>query len=276
MLRQNYLAFLACAKPTMWHPDIPPEYRNTLVVDDVLHFLRGIPDRSVPLFLFSPPYNLGITTGGGMPKKHSLGKWSGGDLADGYEFHDDAMLPSEYTEWQKEILIECWRCLTDNGAIYYQHKPRIQAGKVILPLEYNPALPLRQIVIWARAGGVNFSGSFYCPTHEWLMILAKDSFRLKSKRASGEGDVWYIPQDNDNWHPAPFPLALAKRVIETTMPLYVCDPFVGSGTTAIAAKIYRIGYMGCDNSPTYIQKANERLADKTLPLLGTLQQMALV
>ena len=60
------------------------------------------------------------------------------------------------------------------------------------------------------------------------------------------------------------------------MPLYVCDPFVGSGTTAIAAKIYEIGYMGCDKSPTYIQKANERLADETLPFLETRQQMALV
>ena len=97
MLHPSWRAYLAFARVTMWHPDIPLEYRNNLVVDDVLHFLRSIPDKSVPLFLFSPPYNLGITTGGGMPKKHSLkrtGKWSGGGLAAGHEIPYDSKFPN--------------------------------------------------------------------------------------------------------------------------------------------------------------------------------------
>lgn len=275
-----------------WHSDIPLHYRNALIVSDALDYLRGFPHASVPMFLFSPPYNLGNSTGGGMPGTKPLGhypadaklgwrggprplrrgmgrragKWDGGALAEGYDEASDGMPYDEYVEWQHAILRECWRALTPNGAIYYNHKPRVLNGLLVEPRDYVPRdLPVRQRIIWARAGGINFSPAFYLPTYEEILIICKPAFRLKSKGASGAGDVWSIPQEAGTWHPAPFPLALAERAIETVMPPFVVDPFAGSGTTARAAKRCGVGYSGCDLSTAYLEKARAAVeAERTL------------
>lgn len=252
-------------------------------VNDVLTFLQKQADASIPLFLFSPPYNLGNIDGTWLPGakhtghyaidlplgrrggKHGMGKkggkWDGGALANGYDDYGDNMPWSEYIAWQKAILIECWRCLPEHGAIFYNHKPRTLAGVLLEPRDYVPTdLTIRQRIIWARAGGVNFNPGYYCPTHEEILIIAKPDFRLKSKGASGAGSVWYIPQEASTWHPAPFPLALAERVLETTMPALVCDPFSGSGTVARAAKRFGIDFIGCDRNAAYVERANQEIA----------------
>lgn len=235
---------------------------------------------SIDLVFTSPPYNLGVTTGGGFPNKERAGhyaadapmgkrggqgKWKNAALANGYEEFADAMPPEEYTAWQRSILTECWRTLSDGGAIYYQHKPRVQDCRLITPLEYNPGLPLRQIIIWARAGGINFAPTHYVPTHEWIVVLAKPGFRLKSKGASGVGDVWTIAQELNNPHPAAFPLALPARAIETTNCQSALDPFSGSGTTLVAAKLAGIKAVGIEQSERYCEMAAKRLAQGVLP-----------
>lgn len=276
------------SKP-MWN-NIPEHYRNALVQSDSLDYLRALPDASVPMFLFSPPYNLGNTSGGGesaarmghysitapMNKRSGMGKWSpktGSSwmdgrpgIADGYDGNTDSMPHAEYVAWQHTILTECWRALAPNGAIYYNHKPRILDGVLVEPRDYVPRdLTVRQRVIWARAGGINFSAAFYLPTYEEILIICKPAFRLKSKGASGAGDVWSIAQESNTWHPAPFPLALAERAIETVMPAFVVDPFAGSGTTARAAKRCGVGYSGCDLSAAYLEKARAAVdAERTL------------
>ena len=264
-----------------WHSDIPLHYRNALIVSDALDYLRGFPHASVPMFLFSPPYNLGNSTGGGirgtvmrghysadasMHQRGGAGKWKAPALADGYDDYNDAMPHDEYVAWQHAILRECWRALSDTGAIFYNHKPRVMNGLLVEPRDYVPRdLPVRQRIIWARAGGINFSPVFYLPTYEEILIICKPAFRLKSRGASGAGDVWSIPQEAGTWHPAPFPMALAERAIETVMPAFVVDPFAGSGTTARAAKRYGIGYAGCDLSAAYIEKARAAVeAERTL------------
>lgn len=236
---------------------------NTINVGDAVDFLRTLPDDSVPMFLFSPPYNLGTTTCGGFVKQNGMGKkggkWGGGALSNGYAEHDDAMSPAEYTAWQRTILAECWRSVASNGAIYYNHKSRIQGGILQTPLEFNPGLPVRQIIIWARAGGINYNPTHYVPTHEWIVIYAKPNFRLKSKAASGAGDVWYIPQESGTWHPAPFPEALVEIALETVMPPLVVDPFSGSGTVAAVAKRLGINYVCNEKSAEYVEKSRRRV-----------------
>lgn len=247
-----------------------PYNLDTINVGGAYRFLRNLPDSSVPMFLFSPPYNLGSTAGGGFAKLHydpragmnkrgGGGKWNGGDLASGYAVHRDAMHPLAYKAQQRTILRQCWRALADNGAIYYNHKPRIQSGILQTPLDFNPGLPVRQIVIWARAGGINYSPTYYVPTHEWIVIYAKPNFRLKSKAASGAGDVWYIPQESGTWHPAPFPEALAEIALETVNPSLVVDPYSGSGTVAVVAKRMGINYVCNEISDAYVQKAIRRI-----------------
>jgi len=244
-----------------------------LIHGDCREVLPLLDDGSADMVFTSPPYNLGNTTGGGVPGKKlghydasagmkargGLGKWGGGKLADGYEDYDDAMPMDAYIEWQKATLRECWRIISERGAIYYNHKPRVLDGVALLPLAYNPNLPLRQIVIWARAGGVNFSPVAYLPTHEWVMILAKPDFRLRDKSASGAGDVWYVPQESNTEHPAPFPLALPTRAIESTSCGTVLDPFMGSGTTGVACANLGRRFVGIDCERKYFDIACRRI-----------------
>lgn len=239
---------------------------------DCRDVLPQLPEESFDLVVTSPPYNLGVTTGGGFPtwhyaadapmaKRGGQGKWPGAAIADGYGVHGDAMPPAEYEAWQRRTLEELWRVISAGGAIYYNHKPRVQGGILWTPLAVNPGLPIRQIVIWQRAGGINFSPSFYVPTHEWIVIFAKPDFRLKSKGASGAGDVWTIPQEGGTPHPAPFPETLPLTAIDTTGARSVLDPFAGSGTTLVAAKKLRCALaVGIEINERYCEIAARRLS----------------
>lgn len=244
----------------------------TLYCGDNLEVLPHV--EPVDLIFTSPPYNMGNTTGGGlsqysgtigvMGKRGGRGKWGGCALSGGYEsFHDD-MPHDAYVAWQKAVLTACYARLTAAGAIFYNHKPRVFDGQLVTPLDYNPNLPLRQIIIWARAGGINFSPSFYLPTHEWICLFTKPDFRLKSKGASGAGDVWTIPQELNNPHPAPFPIGLPARAIETTGAKTILDPFCGSGTTLRAAKDAGIKAIGIELSERYCEQAANRLRQSVL------------
>jgi site-specific DNA-methyltransferase (adenine-specific) len=218
----------------------------------------------VDLVFTSPPYNLGGATNGGLRGSTTRGKWRAPALSNGYASHDDAMPHERYVAWQRSVLRLCWAAIKPSGAIFYNHKPLQRDGEVRLPLELNPELPLRQILIWQRAGGLNFSPTHYLPTHEWILILAKPEFRLTSRGASGVGDVWTVPQEANTEHPAPFPVGLPLRAIETTGAPTVLDPFMGSGTTLRAAKDLGRKAIGIEIEERYCEIAAKRLAQRVL------------
>ncbi len=241
----------------------------TLYLGDCRDILSGL--GKVDAIITSPPYNMGVSADGGFAghghydsaggyrKRGGGGKWTGGDLADGYGIHADAMAWPEYESWQRQIISLCWAQLSDDGAIFYNHKPRPQACEVWLPLALNPSLPLRQIIIWARAGGINFAPTHYVPMHEWVMVFAKSGFRLRDKAASGAGDVWYIPQETNTDHPAPFPIELPLRILETIDHKTILDPFMGSGTTGVAAVRLGRRFIGIEVEPKYFAVACRRI-----------------
>ena len=207
----------------------------------------------------SPPYNLGVSSGGGFSKSGSKRWKNEAVLAKGYGVHDDAMDPFEYGLWQKTFLLTAWNCLTDRGAIFYNHKPRVQAGQLQTPLDYNPGLPVRQIIIWDRGSGFNYSPTFFVPNHEWIIVFAKPEFRLKDKKVSGKGDVWRIPFASKEPHPCPFPVELPMRILQSIDATRVLDPFMGQGTTGIACHRNEVDFVGIELSPEYISMAQDKL-----------------
>jgi site-specific DNA-methyltransferase (adenine-specific) len=80
----------------------------------------------------------------------------------------------------------------------------------------------------------NFNPGYFLPTYEVIYLIAKTKFKLAPK-ANAVGDVWEFAQESKNDHPAPFPVALIDRIVASTGAKTVLDPFMGSGTTAIAA-----------------------------------------
>ena len=119
-------------------------------------------------------------------------------------------------------------------------------------------MPLRQIIIWRKAGGINFNEGYFLPTYEVVYLIAKPDFKLAPK-VNRYGDVWEITQEKGSWHPAAFPIEFASRCVESTRGNLILDPFVGSGTVPLACKKLNKNYIGIDISPTYCAKAEERI-----------------
>ena len=232
-------------------------YHNRIIQGDCLRIMKQLPDTAFDLVVTSPPYNLKNSTGNGM-KDGRGGKWKNAELVNGYSHHDDCMPHDEYAQWQYECLTEMYRLLRDTGAIFYNHKWRVQDGMLQDRADIIRDLPVRQIIIWKRKGGINFNAGYFLPTYEVIYLIAKPDFKLVPK-ANAFGDVWEFKQEMKNDHPAPFPVALIERVIASTYAKNVLDPFMGSGTTAIAALMSNRSYTGIEISPDYCAMAQRRI-----------------
>jgi site-specific DNA-methyltransferase (adenine-specific) len=220
--------------------------------------MERMPAGSIDLVITSPPYNIRNSTGNGL-KNGRGGKWENAALQNGYTHHDDCMPHDAYVNWQRRCLADMLRVLTENGAIFYNHKWRVQGGFLQDRQDIVAGFPVRQIIVWKRKGGLNFNPGYFLPTYEVIYLIAKPGFRLAPK-ANGFGDVWEFTQEMHNPHPAAFPVDLIDRIVQSTTAETILDPFIGSGTTAISALNFGRHFVGFDISPDYCQLARERIA----------------
>lgn len=235
------------------------DFLNKIICGDVLEVMKKIPDGSIDIVVTSPPYNLKNSTGNGM-KDGRGGKWANAALQKGYSHHHDCMPHDEYVEWQKNCLAEMLRIIPEHGAIFYNHKWRVQNGLLQDRQDIVNGFPVRQIIIWRRKGGFNFNPGYFVPTYEVIYLIAKKDFRLAPK-ANGQGDVWEFTQEMNNDHPAAFPVDLIDRIVASTNAKTILDPFMGSGTTAISALNHGRQYVGIEISPEYCEMAEKRIKD---------------
>ena len=237
--------------------DLVP-WLNKIHHGDCIELLSRMPVGCIDLIVTSPPYNIKNSTGNGL-RNGSGGKWPTAALIKGYDEYDDTIPYPEYVEWQRACLTAMMRVLKPTGAIFYNHKWRIQAGLLQDRTDILSGFPVRQIIIWKRAGGINFNPGYFLPTYEVIYLITKPEFVLAPK-ANAIGDVWQIPQESKNPHPAAYPIELAQRCIESTDAKVVLDPMIGSGTTAIAAELAGRDWVGMEISKNYCKVANERIA----------------
>lgn len=239
------------------------DYFNQIVCGDCLEVMRELPSNSIDLVVTSPPYNLKNSTGNGMKAGTKSGRWANNPLQNGYAHHNDEMPHDKYVAWQRDCLTEAMRLLKDDGAIFYNHKRRVQGGIMQDRDDIVKDFPVRQIIIWKRAGGFNFNPGYFVPSYEVIYLIVKPKFKLAPKK-NGYTDVWEFPQEMKNKHPAPFPLALPFRCIGSTTAQVILDPFSGSGTTAVAAKQLGRNFIGIDISPEYCEIARERIKGESI------------
>jgi len=246
-------------KENVLHLNIDPlsAFRNRFICGDTIETMKQLPDESIDLVVTSPPYNLKNSSGNGM-KDGRGGKWRNAELINGYATYNDCMPHEEYVQWQRNCLSEMMRVLKNDGAIFYNHKWRVQRGLLQDRQDIVGGFPVRQIIIWRRKGGINFNPGYYLPTYEVIYLIAKPKFRLTPK-SNSYGDIWEFSQEMNNPHPAPFPVDLIERIITSTYAQIVLDPFMGSGTTAIAARNQNRDFIGIDISPDYCSMAQKRL-----------------
>lgn len=246
---------------------------NKIYTIDALEGLKQLEDNSVDVIIFSPPYNkLGLRSGAKkMTEKNTktangLLKWIqaipyGGDL------NVDNLPEEEYEQWQIEILNECFRVLKDDGSVFYNHKNRVKAHNVISPFKwlYKTKLLIRQEIVWDRSATCTTAPIRWLPTTEriyWLTKTGKPRFYRKAD-TKHKSEVWKIGMERNNPHPAPYPLELPMTILDnipSDKPLLVLDPFMGSGTTALAALHYGHNYIGFEKFQEYTDMANERIS----------------
>lgn len=126
---------------------------------------------------------------------------------------------------------------------------------------------IRQEIVWDRMIAANIRGWRFWQIDERIYWLYKPidgnkiGKELKSKHALLTS-IWRFPPERKNGHPAPFPLLLSTRIIYSILDGkkgVVLDPYVGSGTTCLAAKLLGLNYIGIDISKEYVKNAENRL-----------------
>ena len=94
---------------------------------DCIEIMNKIDAESIKVIVTSPPYNIKNSTGNGL-KDGRGGKWKNAALQAGYDNHEDAMVHEDYVKWQRDCLTAMMRVLRTDGAIFYNHKWRVQKG----------------------------------------------------------------------------------------------------------------------------------------------------
>lgn len=245
-----------------------------LYTGDCLELLEQIPANSAQLIVTSPPYNIGKR----YEKKQTLGS---------------------YLEGQTKVIAKCVSRLRDGGSICWQVGNHIAGPQEIIPLDLvlyplfaQHGLKLRNRIAWHFEHGLHCSKRF-SGRYETILWFTKgddyvfnlDPVRVPQKYPgkryfrgprAGElscnplgknpGDMWIIPNVKHNHiektsHPCQFPVELVERlVLSLTNPGdLVIDPYMGVGTTAVAAVLHKRKAAGADTVAEYIAIARERV-----------------
>jgi len=240
---------------------------------DNLSFMRTLPDARMKLIVTSPPYNIGKS----YEKRKSL----------------DA-----YITEQSQVIAESMRLLHPEGSLCWQVGNHVQNGEifpldmVLYPIFMQHGLKLRNRIVW------HFEHGLHCKKrlsgrHETILWFTKsneytfhlDPIRVPSKypnkkyfkgdkigQLSGNplgknpGDVWIFPNVKNNHvektiHPCQFPVELVERLVLslTTAGDSVLDPYMGVGTSVIAALKHGRAGFGCDIEKKYVDIAWQRV-----------------
>ena len=232
---------------------------NRILNIDCMELLRRIPSDSIDLIITSPPYNKGFWS-----KNRNLNNGIGTKARRiDYGVYNDYMLPTDYYEWQCAFLKECLRVLKRTGSIFYNHKDLIFNKRIIFP-EYVFSFDIREILIWDRKCTPVIGKEYFYPIHEYIFWItkSKDSKFYKHRiPIEYQKSILHINRETSNSHPAPFPIDIPKIFIKACSDEgdIVLDPFMGSGTTAVAAQNLNRNFLGSELNQEYINMANQRL-----------------
>jgi DNA modification methylase len=254
--------------PTIENTALPdqvfPENLENSILNTSAEKMSLLPDRSVHMMITSPPYNA-------------------------TKEYDQDMSLAEYLALLQNVFKETYRVLVDGGRACVNianlgRKPYIPLSAHVTIMMMSLGFHMRGEIIWNKGAGAGVSmawGSWRSGTnpvlrdvHEYILIFNKGSYRRKLPEGKRNTilredfmewtkSVWTMNPESARkiGHPAPFPVELPYRLIQ----LYsfsgdiILDPFIGSGTTALAALKAERKYVGFETNPEYIQLAQERI-----------------
>ena len=263
----------SAARRTADKTAVAPAAVVELACEDNLDFLSRIPDEHCKLVVTSPPYNLGKE----------------------YEERDKL---ERYLDAQTRVIRECVRVLHPAGSLCWQVGNYVENGRIVpldvvlFPVFRGFGLQMRNRIVWQFGHGLHctrrLSGRYetinwWTKSDDYTWNL--DPIRIPSKypgkryfrgprvgelscnpKGKNPSDVWAFPNVKNNHpektiHPCQFPVELAERLIlsMTDEGDVVLDPYMGVGTTAVAALMHQRRAYGCDTVQEYVDIAFERI-----------------
>jgi len=214
----------------------PDDFVNKVIHGDCLEVMKEMPDECIDCIITDPPYGI----------EYYSNRYVSGNPHDKIIGDKSFLLPID----------ELWRLLKPSGAIFsfYSHK------KPLLDTR------LKNVIIWVKnnwtAGDLygDFGNQYEC-----IGFLPKDNFKLRNKKRYS--NVWFFDRVPPKFHPTQKPIGLISRIIEcgSREGDIILDPFLGSGTTAVACKRLGRKFIGIEINQEYCKIAEERLAQEVLP-----------
>lgn len=251
---------------------------QTLITGNCLDYLKLQPDKSIDIFITSPPYNLNIK----------------------YGKYQDNKEKNRYLDWMLNIFTEIKRTMTDNGSFFLNMGGTNKNPWIPMDVGYvgKTLFVLQNHIIWAKSISIDKetyghfkpinSNRFLNHTFEYIFhftkngdininrlsigVPFKDKSNIRRYKHNNDlrcrGNIWYIPYKTittktlKGKHPAIFPVELPENCIKLAgfnKNTVVCDVFAGTGSTLVAAQNLGINGIGIDIDPQYIEFAYNRL-----------------
>lgn len=237
---------------------------KNLIINKSAEKMDELVDNCVSLTITSPPYN--------------VGKLSDSDLSD-----------EDYWKLIEECFKEVYRVTESGGRLVINvanlgRKPYIPFSNMFTQIMLDLGFLMRGEIIWQKSKGANANfawGSWLSASnpvirdiHEYCLVFSKDGMSKGIKGKSTLEKEEFMDSTLSIWninparakkigHPAPYPVELVERFIN----LYsyekdlILDPFIGSGTTAIAANNLGRNYIGYEINDDYCKLANKRILE---------------
>jgi DNA modification methylase len=253
------------------------EFLNKIICGDCIEVLSGAEKPFADLIFADPPFNIGYK----------------------YDKYDDQVAGDKYIDWTRKWMSACKKVLKPAGSFYIAIGDDYAANVKLIGEEIG--LVMRNWIIWHYTFGQQTKDKF-ARSHTHIFYFVNDRKNLTfndyavrvpsdrqliydDRRANPAGkmpdDVWEDSRvcgtfkERAGWHPCQMPESLLMRIIAVSSNQGDCvlDPFIGSGTTAVAAQKLQRNYVGIEISQDYAEKAKQRLSQMKKIKVNELNEM---
>ena len=239
---------------------------NKIYNEDCLEGMKRIPDGSVDCIVTSPPYNFCLRVNGNKYIKRGKNEVMAGLPTNKYTNGlSDSLDMDSYFEWQCKCIDEMLRVCS--GIVFYNTQMITGNKQALLKIMGRYSESIRDILIWDKKGAEPAMKAG-CLNSEYEWIIAFENGDCKGRMfktlQAGRGEmsnVIRIGKNRENEHRAAFPVQLPQCLISqfTSPGSLILDPFMGSGTTAIAAIREKRNFIGFELNKEYYDKACKRI-----------------
>lgn len=251
----------------VWNKKYPDDFINKVILGDCMEVMKKIPDESIDLIITDPPYNISTNL------KIDRSRW-------GKKQKRKAVINFDYGEWDKmseddfekftlKWYAECKRVLKKGGSIYIFFTKELIS---LFHLHWSGLIKTKNIISWIKSNPLPaFNRTNYRSAVEFIYFGQKEGakavFNFGQQKDMKNWFEYPLVQGKERTkHPTQKPLGLIQKFIKVSsnQDNIILDPFLGSGTTAVAAQQLGRNFIGIEINSEYCEIAKQRLRQQVL------------